>query len=946
MIIEVHVTRAKPVAVSVDGAPVELRPKERLVTAALALHAPHIVSLDQLINLVWPVSTPTTAKQSIHNHLARLRTSVPGLVHSGPVGYTFGADVTLNVTASEDDPGLPTEFADTVDLRRARIEFVRRNASHPHDDLAAMVRAGVTDDLVGRIEADIDADSCDERAWWLLAICSAHREGVATGSEVVARARAALRDVGLEPGRRLIDLDGMLRDGVDNVDVLLRDHHGARRSADLQHLDEAVAPVVAEIRTAWAEHERFVVCVRGNDDAARRAALAKIIDDARASGFSTAFSRHRSGDLGTPTILLAHSGTRPLIAVVDGADIAADAVELIRGIAVSLPETPVGWIITEGPDTDMGAIGVELGLTADDAMLAVDTPAVTVESPDMAATTPSTILLLAALAELGAPALPDHLEPAIAGARAAALDAARAGLVRVDAATKTIDLVSTQVAAATLAAIDDEAAAALSVALLELELPLLDPARAHTLRSRWSIAAHGASDARTLEHTRSAVTEHSRHGDFSVAAAVAMRALGPIEATEGRSADWCRLAVLAGQAMLAGGDPKGDSLLLEVVTAARQIGDHHLAAIATHEWCRLGTAGGAGTVDDERLAITNSLLEELTDPGQRAKVGAAAAMVLSLAADPDQLRARFTDAVADADRHGDPDVMAEVLPLAYMSVPLHDDLDTRDAYATQLLDLGERLDRPDSRWEALQLRYSTQVMRGDPRFRDTYAQLGAVAAELHERSRDWEMCFIRSNIALIDGDLAQARAEIDTSLEFAGMVDSDRVGAVFGAHHLVASLVEGTAGDLIDSLRALAHDQPGIGAWHAAHAVSAAAAGDHDQALAALGRMQQGERLLLMSDPVYSAGLIAFGEAAALICDDAATAVADVLLEPLAGMWSWCGSCTFGPIDLTRARVALARGDGRRAERIASQAVRSSGAMRAPLFTRQATEVLLDAVSA
>lgn len=946
MTIEVEVTRAQPIAVRVDGEPVELRPKERLVTAALALHTPDIVSLDQLIGLVWPISVPTTAKQSIHNHLARLRTSVPGLVHSGSVGYSLGADVTLHVTASEDDHGLPTEFAEFVELRRVRVEFVRRHASQPRHDPAGLLRSGVTDDLVARIEADIDADSCDERAWRLLAICAARREGVAAGSEVVARARTALRDVGLEPGRRLIDLDGMLRDGVDNVDVLLRDHHGSHRSADLQHLDDAVAPVVEKIRMAWAEHERFLVCLRGGDDAARRAALAKIVDDARASGFSTAFGRHRHGDLGPPTALLAHSGTRPLIAVVDGVDVATDPVALLRGVAAALPETPVGWIITEGSSTDIAAISAELGHTDNEAMLAVDTPTVAVEGPDIAAIQPSTMYLLAALAELGEPALPEHLEPAVPGARAAALDAARAGLVRVDTATKTIDLVSTQAAEVTLAAIDVEAVRALSVALLDLELPLLDSARAHTLRSRWSIAAYGASDERTLGHTRAAVAEHSRHGNFGVAAAVALRTLVPIEASDGRSSDWCRLAVLAGQAMLAGGDARGDTLLSEVVTAARHIGDAQLAAIATHEWCRLGTAGGAGTVDDERLTITNSLLDELTDPGHRAKVGAAAAMVLSLAADPEQLRTRFTDAVADAARDGDPEVMADVLPMAYMSIPLHRDLEARDAYGTQLLDLGARLDRPDSRWEALQLRYSTQVMRGDPAFRDTSDELTAVAAELHERSRDWEMCFIRSNIAIIDGDVTRARAEIDASLDFAGMVNVDRVGAVFGAHHLVASMIEGTAGDLVDSLRALALEQPGIGAWHAAHAVSAAAAGDHDAALAALRRMQPGGQLLLVNDPVYSAGLLAFGEAAAMVRDDAATELADQLLEPLAGMWSWCGSCTFGPIDLTRARVALARGDGRRAERIASDAVQSSGAMRAPLFTRQATEVLLDAVSA
>ncbi|MFK7920097.1 MAG: hypothetical protein AB8G14_18630 [Ilumatobacter sp.] len=945
MSIHIHVDNGEPISITVDGIWVELRPKERVVTAALALRHPDIVTLDQLINMVWPNSAPATAKQSIHNHLARLRTAVPELIRSDSVGYGFGTDVALLVNASEDDPRLPTEFADTVELRRARIEFARRHSTRQHADLTQRVRTGITEALVAEIEAEIHHDVCDERAWWLLAICAVHRQDVAAGTEVVAKARDALSSVGLEPGRRLVDLDGMLRDGVDNVDVLLRDHHGARRSADLQRLDDAVAPVVAEVRSAWAEHERFLVRVRGDDGAARRAALAKIVDDARASGFSTAFSRHRRGALGTPTAHIALLGTRPLVAVVDGVDASTDPVGLLTDLAASLPEPPVGWIIAEGHGTDLEGVGPAIG-RADDAVFAVDTPHVDVEEPDMTVLATSTIQLLVALAELGEPALPEDLEPAIPGASAAALDLARSGLVRVDAATKTIDLISTQVADAALSVFDADQAEAFALLLVSLELPRLDPARRHTLRSRWSIAARGASDERTLEHTRFAVDEYSRQGKFAVAAATAQRVLELIEVSSGRTTEWCQLAILAGQALLAGGDPSGDTLLSEVVTAAREIDDHEVAALATHEWCRLGTAGGAGTVDDERLDVTNELLDELSDPGQRAKVGAAAAMVLSLAADPDLLRTRFTDAVADAHRDGRPEVMADVLPLAYMSVPLHTDLDARETHAARLLDIGERLDRPDSRWEALQLRYSSQIMRGDPGFRATLTDLTDVAGELHERSRDWEMCFIRSNVALINGDLARARSEIDDSLRYAGMVDAGRVGAVFGAHHLVASLIEGTTGGLLESLRSLAHDQPGIGAWQAALAVSAAAAGQHDEAVHALSHLLNGDEPIgLLHDPVYTAGLIAFGEAAAMTRDERALQVAEQMLEPLAGMWSWCGSCTFGPVDLTRSRVALALDQPRDAEAIASAAVMSCADMRAPLFTRQATDVLLAAAT-
>jgi hypothetical protein len=91
---------------------------------------------------------------------------------------------------------------------------------------------------------------------------------------------------------------------------------------------------------------------------------------------------------------------------------------------------------------------------------------------------------------------------------------------------------------------------------------------------------------------------------------------------------------------------------------------------------------------------------------------------------------------------------------------------------------------------------------------------------------------------------------------------------------------------------------------------------------------------------------VAVGEAAAATGERVALAAADVLLKPLGGMWSWCGSCTFGPIDLTRERVALALGDMARAAQIAADAVVTCAEMRAPVFAQQATDLHLTAATA
>ncbi len=96
----------RPLEVLCDGTVVQLRPKERAVVAALALRHPDVVTVDQLIGLVWVDGPPASAQQSIHNHLARLRRVADGLVATERTGYRFGGGVSIDV-ASDEPPSEP-----------------------------------------------------------------------------------------------------------------------------------------------------------------------------------------------------------------------------------------------------------------------------------------------------------------------------------------------------------------------------------------------------------------------------------------------------------------------------------------------------------------------------------------------------------------------------------------------------------------------------------------------------------------------------------------------------------------------------------------------------------------------------------------------------------------------------------------------------------------------
>ena len=68
-----------PLRLVVDGAPVEVRgPKRRAVLALLALADGRTVTVDHLVDALWPAEIPESGRQALHSHVSRLRS------HLGP----------------------------------------------------------------------------------------------------------------------------------------------------------------------------------------------------------------------------------------------------------------------------------------------------------------------------------------------------------------------------------------------------------------------------------------------------------------------------------------------------------------------------------------------------------------------------------------------------------------------------------------------------------------------------------------------------------------------------------------------------------------------------------------------------------------------------------------------------------------------------------------------
>ena len=115
-----------PLRVVVDGAPVEVPgPKRRAVLALLALAEGRTVSVDRLVDALWPAEMPDSGRQALHTHVSRLRT------HLGPAASRL---------QTRHDGYRLDLAADELDLAQARTLLATARAA-PADALAVLQEA-------------------------------------------------------------------------------------------------------------------------------------------------------------------------------------------------------------------------------------------------------------------------------------------------------------------------------------------------------------------------------------------------------------------------------------------------------------------------------------------------------------------------------------------------------------------------------------------------------------------------------------------------------------------------------------------------------------------------------------------------------------------------------------------------------------------------------------
>ncbi len=267
-----------PVVGAVDLTPVELRPRERSLLAALVLGSRRGQSVETLIDLLWSGGPPPTARKALQNHVARLRAGLGAdAVVTSRSGYRLGRAVATDVDGFTEDLWQLAVSPDAATRVVAARRALGRWRGTPFDELpdlgavssarraleedrlqveellaAGLLEEGRTGEAVSLLSVLVEAEPFREQRWQDLLVATYRSGSRRDALLVVTRARAALAEVGLDPGPGLAGLEqlvlvddpGLL--GTDrplpHPSVVVTDDVFVGRAAELGDLRRRLSP--------------------------------------------------------------------------------------------------------------------------------------------------------------------------------------------------------------------------------------------------------------------------------------------------------------------------------------------------------------------------------------------------------------------------------------------------------------------------------------------------------------------------------------------------------------------------------------------------------------------------------------------------------------------------------------------------------------------------------
>jgi DNA-binding SARP family transcriptional activator/tetratricopeptide (TPR) repeat protein len=388
-----------------DGLAVVTRKMEIAVLGLLALHAGSAVSVNTLIDVLWPSDPPRTATKTLQGYVKRVRSLLGQqgavLARAGPGGYSL--DVTpdqvdairlestiADARLQDDDAvrvrrldaalaewrGEPFAGCDLVGLEPYRERLIRLRSGARVDRVAAEIRLGVTTDTIGAIRALLVDEPTNERLWLHLAGALYRLGNPVAALRAIGQARRELDEgVGVALGPELVEFERRILDHDDVDTVYDRLSGGVRTTTTARGeipvtpspvalprwagpligrdrlVDEMVALVDAACPVVTVVGPGGVGKTRCAAEAARRAATpCRGFVDVSAISTGAELAIHLAGSFGAPrrddpvaAVAEQVAGAQASI-VLDNVEQIADAAGVLRQLTERCPD--VVWVVT------------------------------------------------------------------------------------------------------------------------------------------------------------------------------------------------------------------------------------------------------------------------------------------------------------------------------------------------------------------------------------------------------------------------------------------------------------------------------------------------------------------------------------------------------------------------------------------------------------------------
>jgi len=386
------------------------------------------------------------------------------------------------------------------------------------------------------------------------------------------------------------------------------------------------------------------------------------------------------------------------------------------------------------------------------------------------------------------------------------------------------------------------------------------------------------------------------------------------------------------------GDAEAYASALEaLLDQARASGDPVRLARAVEE-AALGTSNVGftfGSVDDDLVALLDEArraIEPAADehPAELATVLAWSSIVLA-GGPPDDRQRDLAEAAADVAARCDD--RPEVRGLSALAQRL---ARTGPALVEERLAIGEEMlrDAAAAGWTELEVvghvLTVADLLEADriDESRHLLEVLRSRLAPVHRPGFDTYLHFLDACFALLDGDLDGADAHSQRGLAEGEKAHGDNATQAWAAEQFVLAWERGQLADLVGLTEAMATDFPDVAAWRVGHAASLVAAGQAEDARAAVEPLLADDGLRVAEDLLWSTAVSMLAEVAwALDHERLGRLVADALAGAddrlaVTGM----GAFSLGHLARHRGLALAAAGDLEGADACLERAIRRSDA--------------------